>query len=175
MSVSQVGYNIFAGSCNYNKIINNNFDSGLYMWSSYDMQGMFNISGNNFTSSVFIKNTYELFSSLKDILNSYTYEDLQEKLVFKNRGDHRLQTVLNLFDRFSITEGSLEFLNLKVVSEFPHNTFSKSYAESKLENDRKRLIGIVQYAKTGDCRRDYLNNYFDAEPEDCNNCDNCLD
>ena len=43
ITANQVGYNIYAGSCNNNRIINNNFDSSLYMWSSYDMQGMFNI------------------------------------------------------------------------------------------------------------------------------------
>ncbi len=52
-----------------------------------------------------------------ETLNSYTYEDIQEKLVYKNKGDHRLQTVLSTFDRFNITEGSFNLLNLKIIGE----------------------------------------------------------
>ncbi len=124
--------------------------------------------------AVFIKKVYDLLLSLRDTINSYTYEDIQEKLVYKNIGDHRLKTVLNLFDLYGVTEGDIDTLNIKVVSHFPHEIFTESFLRSKLEKDRERLIGIVQYAKTDNCRREYINSYFDAPSERCSNCDNCL-
>ncbi|MFC1671066.1 RecQ family ATP-dependent DNA helicase [Spirochaetota bacterium] len=122
----------------------------------------------------FVKKVYSLLQSLGGTINSYTYEDMQEKLVFKNRGDHRLQTVLNLFDLYGITQGSLDQLTLEVVSDLGDDLFTSDYVKLKIDNDRRRLADIVLYAKSMECRRDYINNYFDAPKESCNNCDNCL-
>ena len=44
--------------------------------------------------------------------------DLQEKLVHKNRGDHRLSTVLNHFDRFGVTAGRLDDLQQDILRAF---------------------------------------------------------
>jgi ATP-dependent DNA helicase RecQ len=121
----------------------------------------------------FIKKTYDLLVSLKDTLISYTYEEIQEKLVYKNAGDHRLQTVLNLFDRYGVTTGMLETHSLKVVSELPHNLKSGGYLDNKLEYDRRRLADIVLFARTGGCRRDYINDYFGAPHTECGHCDRC--
>jgi ATP-dependent DNA helicase RecQ len=121
----------------------------------------------------FIKKTYELLVSMKDILTSYTYEEIQEKLVYKNAGDHRLQTVLNHFDRYGVTTGMLEMHNLKVVSELPESLSSTGYLGNKLDYDRRRLGDIVLYVRTEGCRRDYINNYFDAPHTECGHCDLC--
>ncbi len=121
----------------------------------------------------FIRNTYNLLCSLGDTINSYTYEDLQEKLVYKNRGDHRLQSVLNIFDLDGITEGSLDFVNLKVTGELPENIISDEYIKQKQERDRMRLLNVVNYVKETGCRRSYIHNYFGVEDRECNFCDNC--
>ena len=121
----------------------------------------------------FIRGAYRLMESLGDALNSHTYEDLQEKLVYKHRADHRLQTVLNLFDIFGVTAGSLDTLNLKLVSGLPGEIISEESITLKRERDRKRLIDMLQYAKTEACRRDYIHDYFGAGRRECGNCDNC--
>ncbi len=121
----------------------------------------------------FIKKTYDLLVSMEETLSSYTYEEIQEKLVYKNAGDHRLQTVLNHFDRYGVTTGMLETHSLKVVSELPDNLKSGGYLEKKLEYDRRRLADIVLYARTEGCRRDYINGYFDAPHTECGHCDRC--
>lgn len=121
----------------------------------------------------FIKKTFDLLVSLEETLSSYTYEEIQEKLVYKNAGDHRLQTVLNHFDRYGVTEGRLETHNMKVVSELPDDLKSGGYLGNKLDYDRRRLADIVLYARTGGCRRDYINDYFDAPHSECGHCDRC--
>jgi ATP-dependent DNA helicase RecQ len=121
----------------------------------------------------FIKKTYQLLASLGDTLNSYTYEDLQEQLVFKDRGDHRLQTVLNLFDMYHVTEGNLEQLNLKMISILPEKLISEENIKAKQNRDKNRLIDMMNYTKTSDCRREYIHHYFDKETVECDNCDLC--
>lgn len=124
--------------------------------------------------AIFIKSTYKLLSSLGENLNSYTYEDLQEKLVFKNRGDHRLKTVLNVFDLYGITEGSLDTLNLKLVDELSDEIISDSLIKMKQESDRLRLVDMLNYAKAERCRRQMIHEYFSFSDTICGNCDNCL-
>ena len=122
----------------------------------------------------FIQNTYRLLESMGNAVQSATYEELQEKLVFKNRGDHRLQTVLNIFDRFGITEGDIERGTLKLVDGLKEDLVTEEKIQEKMERDRQRLISMVEYARTPGCRRDYIHRYFGVTETSCNNCDNCL-
>jgi ATP-dependent DNA helicase RecQ len=121
----------------------------------------------------FITSTYRLLQSLGGNVHSLDYEDVQEKLVHKNRGDHRLQTVLNLFDLYGITEGSIEHKNLQIVSDLPDDILSPEYIKQKFERDRKRLIDMLSYAKTPECRRQMIHDYFGMHLTGCDNCDNC--
>ena len=122
----------------------------------------------------FIKTAYNVMKNMGESLQSYTYEDLQEKVVYKNRGDHRLQTVLNLFDRYSVSTGKIEMGTLKIESELPDEIMSNNYYEAKLKSGQQRLYEMLQYVKTDNCRKKQIHQYFDISANDCDNCDNCL-
>jgi len=124
----------------------------------------------------FIIKVFTLLKSLDNNVNSYSYEEIQEKLVYKNKSDHRLQTVLNIFERHNITTGSLETYNLKLIGSIYNNNgeiISNNYIKMKREVDKARLIDMLNYVKTTDCRRTLIHNYFDIKAVGCNNCDNC--
>jgi ATP-dependent DNA helicase RecQ len=123
--------------------------------------------------AAFIRNTHRLLASLGQNVNSMEYDDIQEKLVHRNRGDHRLQTVLNLFDLYGVTEGSLEMSNLKVKGEIPEELISDGIVKEKFERDRKRLVDMLGYAKSPSCRREYVHSYFGMAFHGCGNCDIC--
>lgn len=124
--------------------------------------------------TVFIKRTYQLLESLSDRLPSFSYEDLQEKLVYKNRGDHRLQSVLSLFERSGVIEGSLETMNLRLSGSLPEELISQEAASIKESRDRQRLYDMVEYAKSEACRRERIHRYFNMPMHGCGNCDNCM-
>lgn len=81
--------------------------------------------------AAFISRTFQTLKRLGEELSSIDYEDLQSKIVFKNRGDHRLQTVLNLFDRYGVTSGELEKNSLKLISTLPGALCSAELLELK--------------------------------------------
>lgn len=122
---------------------------------------------------IFTKNVYSLLKSLGEHVNSYDYEDLQEKVVHKQRDDHRLRTVLNLFDMYGVTEGTIEAKNLKLTGELPSDLLDELFVKSKMERDRQRLIDMVNYAKSRECRREVIYRYFGMGLAECGNCDNC--
>lgn len=120
-----------------------------------------------------IQSTYKLMKELGPSLHSMTYEDLQEQLVYKNRGDHRLRTILNLFDRFHVTTGSIDLHNLAVLRDLPDSLLSEEENKRKREIDQNRLYQMLQYVKTNECRREFIHHYFSIHKDECGNCDNC--
>lgn len=121
----------------------------------------------------FIKKSYQHIKKLGKTVTSYSYDDLQEELVYKNRGDRRLDTVLNLFSRYTVTSGSLEAGNLTITGDLNEELTDQSLYEEKVLSDRKKLLAILEYAKSEECRRFLIHNYFETEMDACDNCDNC--
>ena len=125
----------------------------------------------------FLKKLFGVLKSREHQIHSLGREYLENELFFKNRFDFRLDTGLNLFERYRLTEGSLEQKNIKVITDsLPEELTNKTEFEEKLLNDQKKLLGIVQYFRTESCRRQAIEEYFgfSDEPE-CDNCDVCDD
>jgi ATP-dependent DNA helicase RecQ len=123
--------------------------------------------------SKFIRDVYQVLNKFGNTVSSYDYEDIQAKVVNRNRGDQRLQTVLNLFDLYGVTQGSIESGNLHLLRDIPEELSSDDFIREKMLRDRDRLIAIMEYAKSEQCRRDIIHNYFDSEESVCGKCDNC--
>jgi ATP-dependent DNA helicase RecQ len=118
---------------------------------------------------------YDLLRREISAANSMGTEFLREQMNFKNRNDFRIETALGIFDRYGVTEGSIENKNLKVSGEFPPILEDDEKLHAKLINDNKKLLSMVNYFKTDECRRVYISEYFgfyDEKP--CGNCDNCI-
>ncbi|EMN44081.1 RecQ family ATP-dependent DNA helicase [Leptospira weilii] len=121
----------------------------------------------------FIARTYQTMERLGEKLSSIEYDELQAMIVHKNRRDHRLQTVLNLFERHGVTSGELEKKSLKLRSPLPDVLCSSEYLERKKKTSLKRLYQMFLYLKSERCRREFVYEYFDAKWSGCDNCDVC--
>lgn len=122
----------------------------------------------------FYERLFALLYEHAEIANSQGPEYLREQLNFKNRHDFRLETALNLLDRFGVTEGSLAERNLRLCSELPEVLVDEDHFQEKLLNDRKKLLSVVQYFRTEECRRNFISGYFGFTDEPaCGNCDRC--
>lgn len=120
---------------------------------------------------------YTLYNLLKrDItaVNSMGIEFLTEQMSFKNRNDFRVETALGMLDRYGVTEGSIEKKNLVVVSELPHQLEDEEYLKEKLLSDNKKLLSIVNYYNSKECKRSFISGYFGFPSKaKCGNCDVC--
>ncbi|EKO78379.1 MULTISPECIES: RecQ family ATP-dependent DNA helicase [Leptospira] len=121
----------------------------------------------------FIARTYQTMERLGEKLCTIDYEELQSMVVHKNRGDHRLQTVLNLFERYGVTSGELEKNSLKLKSPLPDVLRSSEFLERKKKTNLNRLYQMFLYLKSERCRREFVYKYFDAKWNGCGNCDVC--
>ncbi len=117
---------------------------------------------------------YDILQNDADKVNSMGIEYIREQMSNKDRNDFRVETVLAMLDRYSVTEGEIERRNLKVVDKLHPNLHNKEFLSSKLLNDNKKLLSIVNYCKEVKCRRVYISEYFGFFDENlCGNCDVC--
>jgi len=117
---------------------------------------------------------YDILRTNLEAVNSMGIDYLREQMSFKDRNDFRVETVLAMLDRYSVTEGTVENKNLTVTDELPYNLQDEKYLKSKLLNDNKKLLSVVNYFKSVTCRRIYISDYFGFPGEHpCNNCDVC--
>jgi ATP-dependent DNA helicase RecQ len=116
-----------------------------------------------------------VYSLLKDEnIKSLGHVGLREKLLFKNKKDFRLETVLNLLDRWEVTRGSLEDHDLEVVAELPSKLTDSQIIDRQLKNDQTKLLKMVQFLSSESCRLKTIMEYFALNLEkDCGLCDNC--
>lgn len=116
------------------------------------------------------------FLSLKqNELSGLDYGTLQSFMTFKNKGDHRIQTALNLLESKGLVSGDLERGTLQIESEWSDSLFSEQELLEKKKDSQKRLYQTLLYTKTTDCRRKFIHEYFDSTFNGCGNCDLCLE
>lgn len=120
-----------------------------------------------------------LYSFLHDnpeAVNSFGVEYVREQLSYKNRSDFRLETALGMMERYGVLEGALEKRTLALTGDIPDELLDPERIEAKLLADQKRLLSMVQYFRTEQCRRMFISDYFGfTNQQPCGNCDMCLE
>ncbi len=91
---------------------------------------------------------YDLLVRDVNIINSTGIEYLREQMNYKDKRDFRIETALNMFDRYEVTEGSVEESNIKVIDELPKVLQDDERLKEKLMNDNKKLLSVVQYFRS---------------------------
>jgi len=124
----------------------------------------------NFYSALF-----DIIKRDNHIVNSSGGIDyLREQMNFKNRKDFRIETALGMLERYGVIEGSIENHNLNIIDELPSELEDEERLKNKLLSDNKKLLSVVNYFKSEECRRIYISDYFGFKDEKlCHNCDNC--
>jgi len=129
----------------------------------------------NNPSAEFYHRAYNLLLSDTERVNGEGLDYFKEQLTFKNRRDHRAETVLNILERWGVIEGSIETKNIRVVAPLPERLLDQHYLDQKLKNEQIKLLKMMQYAKLETCRKAFIHEYFGIEhPERCMACDNDL-
>lgn len=117
---------------------------------------------------------YDILSNEGEHINSLDLEYLREQMSFKDQNDFRVETVLSMFDRYGITDGSIENRNFKLTGTLPPELSDENHLQEKLMKDNKKLLSVVNYFKSESCRRTFISEYFGFPGEQpCGNCDIC--
>ncbi len=120
----------------------------------------------------------EVIDEKPEELNSQGLDWLRAQMTWKSNTDFRLETALNLLDRYGVTQGELARRDLRTTKNLGGKDadalFDDSLRKQKKTHDQQRLYQLVQYIKQEECRRSFLHAYFGFEDPPCGNCDTCM-
>ncbi|MES2768780.1 MAG: RecQ family ATP-dependent DNA helicase [Bdellovibrionota bacterium] len=122
----------------------------------------------------FISRVYQYIKQNTEKANQEGLDAIRENLHFYNRKDFRLETALNLFDRWEVTSGDILDKDLKVIAELPAKLVDQKRISERLKNSQMNLLKLLQWVKTSECRALEIYKYFGFEDiKKCGICDNC--
>jgi ATP-dependent DNA helicase RecQ len=93
-------------------------------------------------------------------LSAFGLEWFREKLHFKNKRDHRLDTALAMLERYHTIEGQVDPWTIRRLAPLPEPLRDEERLAEKLRNDQQKLYSLVQYAKTEQDRKAFIHEYF---------------
>ncbi|MCB0410911.1 MAG: ATP-dependent DNA helicase RecQ, partial [Bdellovibrionales bacterium] len=122
--------------------------------------------------------TRALFRLLENHLDRFRQEGpdfLREKLNFYNRRDFRVETVLNLLDRWEVIEyKDRPVSQTKILSKLPEEYLDAKVFEAQLKCAMQKLHEMVQFTRSEECRMGVIHQYFGENLKiKCGICDNC--
>lgn len=123
----------------------------------------------------FIRKVYQYTKEEKLKLNSLGLEYLKEQMVFKNRKDFRVESALGILQRWGVIEQTNESFPWAVVAELDEKFFSLEKQDELYKSRAKKMLEVIQFIKSDQCRMQILRKYFDFdEGSPCGRCDNCF-
>ncbi len=108
----------------------------------------------------FYQRVYNLLAADMEKVQAFGVEWMQEQLHFRNRSDHRLDTVLSMFDRWGVIERTWDPERIELTGELPAALRDQERLDAKLMRDRQKLYALVQYVKHEGDRKAFIHEYF---------------
>lgn len=108
----------------------------------------------------FCQRVHDLLLHHAEQIAAFGQEWMREQLHFKQRHDFRLETVLNLFDRYGTIEGSLHPLRIERVHPLPAPLCDQQRREEKILRDQKKLYALIEYINHRGDRKALIHEYF---------------
>lgn len=130
----------------------------------------------------FLKAVYELIEkTLQEgdlALQQLGWDGLREQLLFKHKRDYRLETAVNLLERFGCIEGDIPNLRLKALQPPSGFLVDRDHHAQRQRKAQEKLLRIVQYMAPNGCRPNRIYQYFGVLPQSedskpCGVCDVC--
>jgi len=108
----------------------------------------------------FCGRVHDFLSRDTEKINAFGQEYLRDQLHFKHRHDFRLETVLQLFDRYEVIEGGLHPLRVEKMHPLPLVLTNPKDRQEKLLRDQKKLHALLEYVNCQGDRKAYIHSYF---------------
>jgi len=148
----------------------------LLLYSQNDLEVQMRFIDSLTPDPDYVRAVYDLLLRWKDRLKSLSLDDLRAQLSFKNKSDQRLETSLNLLDRWGVIQYPNRKLGL-VTFERPltPEDLTPELWQGRRKQLQSKLLALVQWFRGKECRKIAIYKYFGWEgPEkDCGLCDVC--
>ncbi len=107
----------------------------------------------------FYVRVFQLLTEHNEKCKSFGLEWMNERIQRVSRHDHRLATVMAMFDRYGVVAGPRAPECFEVLTKLPDYFCDSEALKLKKTLDQKRLYAMVQYKMAQD-RKTFLHDYF---------------
>ncbi|MGZ3805101.1 MAG: RecQ family ATP-dependent DNA helicase [Pseudobdellovibrionaceae bacterium] len=123
----------------------------------------------------FIAQVYKLIDKNRGPLDQGGFDYLREQMSFKNRRDFRVESAVNILERWGCLARAETPFPFVTVQEPTPEMFEAENSPQLLKNQNQKLYDIVRYATNqGECRLLQVYAYFGYEgATKCGHCDIC--
>lgn len=112
----------------------------------------------------YYRRVYELLREHNEQCRAFGLQWMNERLQRLSRHDHRLDTVIAMFDRFDVVASKSPPGCFEVVGDLPPRFRDDQVLDQKRTADQKRLYAMVQLAAEPEDRKRFLSDYFLGQP-----------
>lgn len=124
----------------------------------------------------YVKAVYELLVRWSDRLLTVKMDDLRAQLSFKNKSDLRLETAMNLLDRWGVIRWPHRRLDqLSIERPLSPEDLTPELWQARRKQLQTKLHALVQWFRGEECRKVAIYHYFgwQGSEKDCGLCDRC--
>ncbi|MDG2382127.1 MAG: RecQ family ATP-dependent DNA helicase [Pirellulaceae bacterium] len=132
------------------------------LYDDADLMTQMEFLGWSNPGAEFYQRVHDFLSHEREQVNAFGLEWLREKLHFKDKHDHRLETVISMLDRYGVIN-SMQTDQISVVRPLPVTLLDQDRLDEKLKRDQRKLYALVQYVKHEGDRKAFIHEYFGIE------------
>lgn len=147
----------------------------LFLYSQADLETQMRFVDSLTPDPDYVRATYDLVVKWRDRLQSIGLDDLRAQLSFKNKKDYRLETALNLLDRWGvITYPQRRLDRVTIERALTADDLTPELWKQRRDQLNRKLLGLVQWFRSEECRKVGIYRYFGWDrTEPCGRCDRC--
>ncbi len=108
----------------------------------------------------FYERVYDLLVHDNERVQAFGQEWLNQQLQCRSRHDHRLDTVLAMFDRHGVVRGPQPPKCFQVQGPLPGELATPAALQAKQLRDQRKLHALVEYANCEGNRKEFIHHYF---------------
>ncbi|MDP6468683.1 MAG: RecQ family ATP-dependent DNA helicase [Pirellulaceae bacterium] len=132
----------------------------LLLYEQGDLATQMEFIGWSNPTSEFYHRVHHILATELEKVNAFGTDWLRDKLHFKQRHDHRMDTVLSMLDRYGVTEVDDKTGDLMLVSDLPEALTDGERLAAKLRRDQEKLLALVNFVRHEGDRKAYIHEYF---------------
>jgi ATP-dependent DNA helicase RecQ len=122
----------------------------------------------------FIRGVYQLIERNLDRARAEGFDYLRAQMNFYNKRDFRVETALNLLERYGSLEGARNPRDWQPTGEPEGEYVDQKLFEARLKGQNQKLHEMVLFVRHDGCRMQRVHEYFGSSLEEkCGICDNC--
>jgi ATP-dependent DNA helicase RecQ len=114
-------------------------------------------------SADYYSQVFQRLKSDMESIHAFGIDWLKEKLHAKKRHDFRMETALNMLERYGVIEGSIEDRTMRVLTELPTELADEHLLAAKKSRALQKLYEMVRYVKEAEDRKKFIHQYFGIE------------